>query len=59
MDACATRQLAEVLASTTSHHLSPETLTHAHRAVLDWFGSALAGSIEAPARMAQQVAAGL
>ena len=59
MDACATRQLAEVLASTTPHDLSADTLTHAHRAVLDWFGSALAGSIEAPARMAQQIAAGL
>ena len=59
MDACATRQLAEVLASTTPPELSADTLTHAHRAVLDWFGSALAGSIEAPAHMAQQIAAGL
>ena len=59
MDACATRQLAEVLASTTPDDLSAGTLTHAHRAVLDWLGSALAGSIEAPARMAQQVASGL
>ena len=59
MDACATRKLAEVLASTTPDHLSPDTLSHAHRAVLDWLGSALGGSIEPPARMAQQVAAGL
>ena len=59
MDACATRRLAEVLASTTPHDLGADTLTHARRAVLDWFGSALAGSIEAPAKMAQQIAAGL
>jgi 2-methylcitrate dehydratase PrpD len=58
MDACVTRQLAEVLASTTPGDLTAETLTHASRAVLDWLGSALAGSIEPPARMAQQVAAG-
>jgi len=59
MDACATRQLAEVLASTTPGDLTADSLSHAHRAVLDWLGSALAGSIEAPARMAQQVAASL
>lgn len=59
MDACATRRLAEVLASTTTHDLGADTLTHARRAVLDWFGSALAGSVEAPAKMAQQIAASL
>jgi 2-methylcitrate dehydratase PrpD len=59
MDACVTRRLAEVLASTTAHDLSLGTLTHATRAVLDWLGSALAGSLEPPARMAQQVAASL
>jgi len=54
-----TRQLAEVLASSTPDDLPADTLTHASRAVLDWLGSALAGSIEPPARIAQQVAAGL
>ena len=59
MDDCLSRQLAEVLAATTASDLDALTVSHAHRAVLDWFGSALAGSIEPPARMAQQVAAGL
>jgi 2-methylcitrate dehydratase PrpD len=58
MDACATRRLAEVLASTTPDDLTADALIHAHRAVRDWLGSALAGSLEAPARMARQVAAG-
>jgi 2-methylcitrate dehydratase PrpD len=50
-----TRALAEFLATTTS--LPDAALEHTRRAVLDWLGSALAGSIEPPARMAQRVAA--
>ena len=54
-----TRQLAEVMAATTSAHLAPETLAHARRAVLDWLGSVMAGALEPPARMARRVAAQL
>jgi 2-methylcitrate dehydratase PrpD len=54
-----TRQLAGFLAAARFEDLSPETVEHTQRAVLDWLGSALAGSIEPPARMAQGVAAGL
>jgi 2-methylcitrate dehydratase PrpD len=50
-----TRRLAEFLATTA---IVPEMATgHARRAVLDWLGSALAGSIEPPARMIQRIAA--
>jgi len=51
-----TRQLAEVLAATTYVDLPPQTLQDAHRAILDWLGSALAGAVERPARLAQRVA---
>jgi 2-methylcitrate dehydratase PrpD len=54
-----TRKLAEVLASTAWGDLAPDTIEHARRAVLDWLGSALAGALEPPARMAQRVARGL
>jgi 2-methylcitrate dehydratase PrpD len=54
-----TPALAEVLASTAWSDLPPDTVEHARRAVLDWLGSALAGALEPPARMAQQVALGL
>ena len=52
-----TRRLAGVLAETTV--LPEHVLVDTRRAVLDWLGSALAGSIESPARMGQRVAAGL
>src|SRR5262245_1133572 len=52
----ATRCLAEVLAST--RELPDSVMEHAERAVLDWLGSVMAGSIEPPARMAQYVVAG-
>jgi 2-methylcitrate dehydratase PrpD len=55
----ATRRLAEITATTTIADLSDDVLGHAQRAVLDWLGSAMAGALEPPARMAQQVAAGL
>jgi 2-methylcitrate dehydratase PrpD len=54
-----TRRLAEIAAATTSADLSDEVLAHTQRAVLDWLGSAMAGALEPPARMAQRVAAGL
>jgi len=38
--------------------LPADVIDHARRAVSDWLGSALAGSIEQPARLAQRVAAG-
>ena len=50
-----TRQLAEVVAATTYADLPPETREDAYRAILDWLGSVLAGAVEAPARLAQQV----
>lgn len=54
-----TRSLAEVLAATRYEQLPADVITHARRAVTDWLGSAMAGSIEKPARLAQQVAASL
>ena len=54
-----TRALADVLAATTYKDLPREVVNHAKRSILDWLGSALGGSIEPPARMAQRVAAGL
>jgi 2-methylcitrate dehydratase PrpD len=54
-----TRQLAEFLSSTFWDDLSPAVIEDARRSVLDWLGSALAGALEPPARIAQDVAAGL
>jgi 2-methylcitrate dehydratase PrpD len=51
-----TRMLAEVLARTTERRMPPEVLEETYRATLDWLGSALAGSREKPARLAQRVA---
>jgi 2-methylcitrate dehydratase PrpD len=53
-----TRRLAEVLASTQIGDLPPLVLESAHRAVIDWLGSAVAGAVEHPARVSQQVVAG-
>lgn len=53
------RQLAKTLATTTYSALPVQTILDAKRAVLDWLGSALAGALEAPARMAQAVVATL
>jgi len=53
------RLLAETLAATRFETLPTEVVVDAQRAVLDWLGSALAGSLEPPARIAQQVAATL
>jgi len=53
-----TRLLARVLATTGYDSLPADVIDHARRTVTDWLGSVLAGSIEKPARLAQQVAAG-
>jgi 2-methylcitrate dehydratase PrpD len=52
------RLLAERLADVRYSDLPEDVIGHARRAVTDWLGSALAGSIEKPARLAQTVAAG-
>jgi 2-methylcitrate dehydratase PrpD len=39
--------------------LPPQALIDARRAILDWLGSTLAGSLERPARLARSVVAGL
>jgi 2-methylcitrate dehydratase PrpD len=48
--------LATFAAQTTLDHLPPSALEDTHRTILDWLGSALAGSIEPQARMAQRLA---
>jgi 2-methylcitrate dehydratase PrpD len=53
------RRLAEVLATTSYEALPPNVIADTERAVLDWLGSALAGAVEHPARLAQTVVAGL
>jgi 2-methylcitrate dehydratase PrpD len=53
------RRLAEVLARTSYPDLPAPAIEEAKRAVLDWLGSAMAGSFEPPARMARHVAEGL
>src|SRR5688572_8932527 len=54
-----TRQLAEALAHVQFGDLPGQVITDTQRSVLDWLGSALAGSLEPPARMAQHVVATL
>jgi 2-methylcitrate dehydratase PrpD len=51
-------QLADVLARTTYADFPAGVVEHAMRAVLDWLGSALAGSNEPPARIARRIAVG-
>jgi 2-methylcitrate dehydratase PrpD len=53
------RCLAEVLSATRYDALPPGVVDDAKRSILDWLGSALAGSIEKPARIARQIVAGL
>src|ERR1043166_4642022 len=50
-----TRRLAEVLSATRYADLPTAVVGDTRRAVLDWLGSALAGSSERPARLAQAV----
>lgn len=49
------RLLAEFAAAARYDDLPPQIVRETQRAVLDWLGSALAGALEPPARMAQQV----
>jgi 2-methylcitrate dehydratase PrpD len=49
--------LAEALASATYTDLPPGVIEDTRRSILDWLGSALAGALEPPARMAQRVVA--
>jgi 2-methylcitrate dehydratase PrpD len=51
--------LARVLAETRFDALPHDVVGHARLALLDWFGSALAGACEPPAAMARAVAASL
>lgn len=51
----ASRQLADVYASTQFSTLPTTAIDDARRAVLDWLGSTLAGSLEGPARSTQAV----
>lgn len=52
------RALADVMARTRYEDLPPAVIEDARRSVLDWLGSCLAGAVEPPSRMAQQVVAG-
>lgn len=52
----ATTHLAEFLASVRFDQLPPQVRDDTVRSVLDWLGSGIAGSLERPARLAQQVA---
>jgi 2-methylcitrate dehydratase PrpD len=54
-----TRKLAEVLAAATYGDLPADAIIDTQRSVLDWLGSALAGSVAPAARMAQRVVAAL
>jgi len=51
----ASRQLADVYAATQFSSLPETAIDDARRAVLDWLGSTLAGSLEGPARSTQAV----
>ncbi|MCC6315279.1 MAG: MmgE/PrpD family protein [Thermomicrobiales bacterium] len=53
-----TRILTEFVANARFRDLPPAVVADAKRAVLDWVGSALAGALEPPARMARTVVAG-
>jgi 2-methylcitrate dehydratase PrpD len=52
------RELATALAAARFDDLDSVTVEHSERAVLDWLGSVLAGSLEPPAMMAHQIARG-
>jgi 2-methylcitrate dehydratase PrpD len=50
-----TRALAEFLSDIAYGDLPPAVVDECYRATLDWLGSALAGALEPPARIAQRV----
>src|SRR5579862_2716877 len=54
-----TRKLADFLSGANFSDLPARVVADTKRAVLDWLGSALAGSLEGPARIAQGVVRGL
>ncbi len=54
-----TRRLAQFLAAATYSDLPPAVVQDTKRAVLDWLGSAMAGSLEPPARMARDAVASM
>jgi len=54
-----TRALAEFLSDTAYGDLPSSVVDECYRATLDWLGSALAGALEPPARIAQRAARGL
>jgi 2-methylcitrate dehydratase PrpD len=53
-----TRQLASFLAGAEYGELPLAVINECYRATLDWLGSALAGALEPPARLTQQVIRG-
>ena len=53
------RILADFLAGVRWSDLPQSAITDTKRSILDWLGSAMAGSLEPPARIAQQVVRGL
>jgi 2-methylcitrate dehydratase PrpD len=53
------RTLATVLSETSFEDFPSQAIDDARRAILDWLGSAMAGALEPPARMARSVVAGL
>jgi 2-methylcitrate dehydratase PrpD len=53
------RALAEFAAGKSFNDLPVQAIVDTRRAILDWLGSAVAGALEPPARMAQQVVATL
>ena len=52
-----TQTLAEFAAATAYNDLPAPVIAQAKLAILDWFGSMLAGALESPARMAREVTA--
>ena len=54
-----TRKLAGVLSTARYGDLPPLVVAETQRSIVDWLGSALAGSVEPPARFAQRVVARL
>jgi 2-methylcitrate dehydratase PrpD len=54
-----TRRLAEFLAAATYSDLPAIVIEDSRRAVLDWLGSAMSGSLEPPARMAREAVASM
>lgn len=59
MAASVSRALADTMSRTAWSDLPADAVTDTRRAVLDWLGSAMAGALEAPARMMQGIVAGL